>query len=127
MWKRSNDPLREAIRNLIWLASRPPEDTVISFLSGYPFDRIKVPAESYYLFDSIRIILPILQPDTVHSDSVAASRVDEVFIRTGNKVEKVRLTPDSRPVMKSDTLKLNDSVYVLMNDFIPGAAASKHQ
>ena len=119
MWKRSNDPLREAIRNLIWLASRPPEDTVISFLSGYPFDRIKVPAESYYLFDSIRIILPILQPDTVHSDSVAASRVDEVFIRTGNKVEKVRLTPDSRPVMKSDTLKLNDSVYVLMNDFIP--------
>ena len=60
IWKKSNDPLREAIRNLLWLASRPPADTVISFLSDYPFDRIKVPAESYYLFDSIRIILPVI-------------------------------------------------------------------
>ena len=119
MWKRSNDPLREAIRNLLWLASRPPADTVISYLSDYPFDRIKVPAESYYLFDSIRIILPVLQPDSTHADSVAAARADEMFIRTGNKVEKVRLSPDSRPVMKNDTLKLNDSVYVLMKEFIP--------
>jgi len=78
-----------------------------------------VPAESYYLFDSIRIILPVLQPDSTHADSVAAARADEMFIRTGNKVEKVRLSPDSRPVMKNDTLKLNDSVYVLMKEFIP--------
>ncbi len=119
IWKRSNDPLREAIRDLLWLASRPPADTVISYLSDYPFERIKVPAESYYLFDSIRIILPVIQPDSAFSDSVAALRTDEMFIRTGNKVEKVRLTPDSRPVMKNDTLKLNDSVYILMKDFIP--------
>src|SRR5690606_37795909 len=28
-------------------------------------------------------------------------------------------SPDSRPVMKNDTHKLNDSVYVLMKEFIP--------
>jgi len=120
LWKKSNDPLREALRNLLWLASKPPADTVISFLSQYPFDRIRVPAESYYLFDSVRIILPVIQPDSLRRDTaVSNGHADEMFISTGRKLEKVRLSADARPIMKNDTLKLNDSVYILMKDFIP--------
>jgi hypothetical protein len=122
IWRRSNDPLREALRNLVWLASRPPEDTLITFLSQYPFERIRIPAEKYYVFDSVRIILPVMVPDTVPADStVAAARADEMFIRAGSKLEKVRLTQDSRPILRNDTLKLNDSVYILMRDFIPAS------
>jgi hypothetical protein len=44
-----------------------------------------------------------------------------MFIRAGSKFEKVRLTQDSRPILRNDTLKLNDSVYVLMRDFIPAS------
>ena len=120
LWKKSNDPLREALRNLLWLASKPPADTVISFLSQYPFDRIRVPAEIYYLFDSVRIILPVIQPDSLRRDTaVSNGHADEMFISTGRKLEKVRLSADARPIMKNDTLKLNDSVYILMKDFIP--------
>ncbi|MRR23565.1 DUF3078 domain-containing protein, partial [bacterium] len=120
LWKRSNDPLREALRNLVWLASKPPADTVISFLSQYPFERIRVPAESYYLFDSVRIILPVLPPDTLRTDTaVSNGHAEEMFISTGRRLEKVRLSADARPIMKNDTLKLNDSVYILMKDFIP--------
>ncbi len=126
LWKRSNDPLREAIRNLVWLASRPPADTVIDYLSAYPFEHIRIPAESYYLFDSVRIILPVMEPDTTRADSAAvAGKADEMFIRAGSKFEKVKLTPDFRPIIKNDTLKLNDSVYILMKDFIP--ARMPHQ
>ncbi len=120
LWKRSNDPLREALRNLVWLASKPPADTVIDYLSQYPFDRIKVPAESYYMFDSIRIILPIVQPDSLRPDTVSSDGgAGEMFISAGQKLQKVRLSADEKPVIKNDTLRLNDSVYILMKDFIP--------
>lgn len=120
LWKRSNDPLREALRNLVWLSSKPPKDTVVSYLSQYPFDRIRVPAESYYLFDSVRIILPVVQPDSLRTDTaVSNGHADEMFISAGRRLEKVRLSADARPIMKNDTLKLNDSVYILMKDFIP--------
>lgn len=120
LWKRSSDPLREALKNLVWLASRPPADTVISYLSEYPFERIRVPAESYYLFDSVRIILPLIVPDSTVSDSAASgARPDEMFISAGRSLRKVKLADDDRPIIKNDTLKLNDSVYVLMKDFIP--------
>ena len=122
IWRRTNDPLREALKNLVWMASRPPEDTVLSFLTQYPFERIRIPAEKYYVFDSVRIILPVMALDTVPADSTAAAdRAGEMFIRAGSKLEKVRLTPDSRPILRNDTLKLNDSVYILMRDFIPAS------
>ncbi|HCM60131.1 MAG TPA: hypothetical protein DIS74_07130 [Bacteroidales bacterium] len=122
IWRRANDPLREALKNLVWMASRPPEDTVLSFLSEYPFERIRIPAEKYYVFDSVRIILPVMTPDTLPADSTAAAdRAGEMFISAGSKLEKVRLTQDSRPILRNDTLKLNDSVYILMRDFIPAS------
>ncbi|MHC1732502.1 MAG: DUF3078 domain-containing protein [Bacteroidales bacterium] len=122
LWRRSNDPLREALKNLVWMASRPPEDTVLSFLSQFPFERIRIPAEKYYVFDSVRIILPVMTPDTLPADSTTATaKADEMFIRAGSKFEKVRLTQDSRPILRNDTLKLNDSVYILMRDFIPAS------
>lgn len=120
MWKKSNDPLREAIRSLLWIATRPPADTLMGYLSGYEYDRIKVPVEKYYVFDSIRIILPVIQADSTSSDTLGGNaREGEMFIEAGKKFEKVKLSADSRPVMQNDTLRLNDSVYILMKDFIP--------
>ncbi len=120
MWKKSNDPLREAIRSLLWIASRPPADTLLNYLSGYGFDKIRIPAENYYIFDSIRIILPDMQHDSVSADTLFGNaNGGEMFIEAGKKMEKVRLSADSRPVLINDTLRLNDSVYVLMKEFIP--------
>ena len=90
MWKKNNDPLREAIRNLIWIASKPPADSLVSYLSGYGFDKIRVPVEKYYLFDSIRIILPVVQPDSSSADSADLSNgAGEMFIEAGKNMQKV--------------------------------------
>ena len=104
MWKKNNDPLREAIRNLIWIASRPPADSLMSYLSGYGFDNIRVPVEKYYLFDSIRIILPVIQPDSSSTDSAAViDGAGEMFIEAGKNLQKVKLSADSKPVTHNDT------------------------
>lgn len=65
IWKHSNDPLRESIRHLIYFSSTPPVDSTLSFLEGYCFERIRVPIENYYVFDSVRIILPEKAIDTI--------------------------------------------------------------
>jgi hypothetical protein len=65
IWKHSNDPLRESIMQLIYFSSTPPVDSTLSFLEGYCFERIRVPIENYYVFDSVRIILPEKAIDTI--------------------------------------------------------------
>lgn len=65
IWKHSDDPLRESIQHLIYFSSLPPVDSTVSFLSGYGFEKIRVPIENYYIFDSVRIILPEKAIDTI--------------------------------------------------------------
>jgi hypothetical protein len=65
IWKQSDDPLRESIRHLIYFSSWPPVDSTVSFLAGYGFEKIRVPVENYYVFDSVRIILPERAIDTI--------------------------------------------------------------
>lgn len=120
MWRRSNDPLREAIRNLIWFSTRPTADSVISYLSDYEFEKIRVPLDKYYIFDSIRIILPAMPADSSDANNInGTARAEEMFIEAGRKLEKVKLSAGSKPAVKNDTLRLNDSVYILLRDFIP--------
>ena len=65
IWKHSNDPLRESIRHLIYYSSWPPVNSTVSFLSDYGFEKIRVPIENYYVFDSVRINLPEKAIDTI--------------------------------------------------------------
>lgn len=120
IWKRSDDPLREAIRNLVHFASTPREDSVISYLSGYGYDKIMIPLDSYFVYDSLRIILPVMEQDSVATDSTAGiGEAGEMFIEAGNRMNKVKLSSDASPVVKNDTLLLNDTVFVLLKDIVP--------
>ncbi len=82
IWKHSNDPLRESIRHLIYFSSTPPVDSTINFLSGYSFERIRVPIENYYVFDSVRIILPERDIDTIVL--VISDTIHEPFLSTSD-------------------------------------------
>lgn len=120
IWKKSNDPLREAIRNLVHFASTPREDSIIAYLSEYSYDKIMIPLDSYFVYDSLRIILPDLVQDSVAADSSAvAGRAGEMFIEAGKKMNKVKLSADATPLVKNDTLLLNDTVFVLVRDLVP--------
>jgi len=122
MWKKTDDPLREAVGILIYNAIRPPLDSTTHYLLNYNYDRLTIPPANFYVFDSVRIILPVMQNDSLQPDSLPGEgRADEMYIEAGKRMEKVLLTSDSKPVVKNDTLALNDSVYILMKDFVPMA------
>jgi hypothetical protein len=125
IWKQSNDPLREAIRDLVHFASTPREDSVVSYLSNYGYDKIRIPLDSYFVYDSLRIILPVTLPDSVAFDSSAvAGQAGEMFIEAGNRMNKVKLSADASPMVKNDTLLLNDTVFVLVKDLVPAMIPS---
>jgi hypothetical protein len=120
IWKKSNDPLRQALRNLVFFAKELPEDSTISYLSAYEYDRLRVPLESFYTCDSIRIILPVMMPDSsVAGDSAKPLQAGEMFVEAGERLTKVKLDSEAVPLLRNDTLKLNDSVFVLIEDFVP--------
>ncbi len=120
IWKRSDDPLREAIRNLVHFASTPHVDSVVSYLSEYGYDKIKIPLDSYFVYDSLRIILPVMDQDSVAADSAATkAQTGEMFIEAGNRMNKVKLSADAVPMVTNDTLLLSDSVFVLVKDIVP--------
>ncbi len=120
LWRKSSDPLREAIGVLIYHASRLPIDSTTAFLSDYEFRKLDVPAESIYVLDSVRIIVPVLHQDSTTGDTAEISAVPgEMFIKTGENLEKIKLTGETRPVNHNDTLTLNDSVYISMKEFVP--------
>lgn len=120
IWKRSDDPLREALRDLVHFASTPREDSVVSYLSDYGYDKIRIPLDSYFVYDSLRIILPVMEQDSVAADSSsAAGQAGEMFIEAGKRMNKVKLSNDASPMVKNDTLLLNDTVFVLVRDLVP--------
>ena len=120
IWKRSDDPLREALRDLVHFASTPREDSIVSYLSDYGYDKIRIPLDSYFVYDSLRIILPVLEQDSVAADSsTVAGQAGEMFIEAGKRMNKVKLSNDASPMVKNDTLLLNDTVFVLVKDLVP--------
>lgn len=120
IWKKSNDPLREAIRNLVHFASTPREDSTVSYLSEYSYDKIRIPLDSYFVYDSLRIILPVMEQDSVSADSAAiGGQAEEMFIEAGKRMNKVKLSAGAAPLSKNDTLQLNDTVFVLVRDLVP--------
>jgi len=120
LWRRSSDPLREAIGVLIYHASRLPVDSTAAYLSEYDFDKLTLPPENIYVLDTVRIIVPVLPSDSTTADSSSVlSKPGEMFIEAGDILEKIRLSKESRPVISNDTLVLNDSVYISMKEFVP--------
>ncbi len=122
MWKKRSDPFREDIGVLLYNAVRPPLDTTVLSLTDYPYDSIKVPWEKYYIIDTVKISIPAITSDTTISDStLLPSRPEMVYISAGEKTRKVKLSHELLPLTKNDTIAINDSVYILMREFIPKA------
>ena len=60
-WNNNSDPLRTAIGQLIWFASNKPFDSTRNYLEKYAFDSIKVPAEVFFIWDTLKIRVPVVK------------------------------------------------------------------
>lgn len=77
-WSNINDPLRLALGQLIYEAVHPVSDSVRRELKMYPFDSLSIPWDKFYIWEPLRIKIPVLLnpvlnavPDTVASAAPA--------------------------------------------------------
>jgi len=75
IWKNTNDPLREAISQLVCVSTKPPLDSTIMFLSGYDFKKITIPVSDFYIFETIRITLPHFPVEETTQDTIGTPPV----------------------------------------------------
>lgn len=81
-WNNQEDPLRNAIGELIFIASHQHFDSLKKYLNSYPYDSIDVPFERFFKWDSLRVKIPVIiregfkhQPDSVpRADTFAVRR-----------------------------------------------------
>lgn len=61
-WKNPDDPLRAAIRQLVFKAINPPRDSAELFISKYPFDSLNVSWDKFYVWKPVRMKIPAISP-----------------------------------------------------------------
>jgi hypothetical protein len=81
-WINPSDPLREAIGQLLFFASNNPFDSTSFFLSKYPYDSINIPWDKFYIWDTLKVKIPVIRSS--HSSLPADS-----FIKADTTYKKI--------------------------------------
>ncbi|MCJ7449766.1 MAG: hypothetical protein MUO72_18985 [Bacteroidales bacterium] len=61
-WKNIRDPFRLAIGQLVYEASHAPFDSSVIFLKRYPYDSISIPWDKFYIWEPLKLKIPVIIP-----------------------------------------------------------------
>ena len=99
-WKNNSDPLKKAIGKLIWFASNNPYDSTTNWLEKYPYGSIAVPWENFFVWDTLKIRIPVIghfqfkpQTDSLTSSDIILNkeRIDSIRSSQLSHLSEIRL------------------------------------
>jgi len=125
-WKDKNDPLRQAFGRLIYEAAHPPFDSLKDILAKYPYDSLCIPRDKFFIWDSLRVKIPVSSKSEVSkgfnsvvkidSDTIAIKR-DSLekkpieIIKSSDNLKSVSELKDTTIMVIIDTLNEVNSSY----------------
>jgi hypothetical protein len=116
-WNNLSDPLRQAMGQLIFNASNPPFDTTISILRRFPYDSINIPWDKFYIWEPMRIKIPVstLQQEPVLKEE--AARQDTAHSKMGTDSLKIEYDKEPAPeyTYKSVTVQKDTTIMVIID------------
>ncbi|MFO7754917.1 MAG: DUF3078 domain-containing protein [Bacteroidales bacterium] len=59
IWNRDDHPLRQSVRRLLFEATNDPLYLAEDYIRQYDWDKIKIPARNFYMWDTIHIPVPV--------------------------------------------------------------------
>jgi len=126
-WNNERDPLRQAIGQLIWYASNQPYDSTRQFLERYSYDSIGIPWEKFFVWDTLKIKIPIITPLQFKplSDTLAIS--DTSIKKEQNDTSKLQLgknLPGFRTEIAIPSVNLKDTTLLIIADTLNAVASS---
>ena len=80
-WNDSKDPFRLALNQLIFEASHPRYDSAAYLLSKYPYDSLSIPWDKFYIWEPLRLKIPVVSAPAfpLKTDTIPAT--DTVSIK----------------------------------------------
>jgi len=116
-WKNIDDPLRLAIRQLVFTASNPPIDSAEVFIKKYPFDSLEISWDKFYKWEPVIFKIPVIIPPASPIPVDTISLADT--IRTDIPADSIRVFDLKIPEPVPPTLpvsKLKDTVIMVITD-----------
>jgi hypothetical protein len=113
-WRNIHDPFRLSIGQLVYEASHAPFDSLAIFLKRYPYDSISIPWNKFYIWEPLRLKIPVIVPPE------HPIPVDTTMITDSSKIAILAELPSSRSIARLkdttilviiDTLNEVHSVY----------------
>ena len=90
-WIDSRDPFRLALNQLIYEASHPKYDSAALLLNRYPYDSLLIPWDKFYIWEPLRLKIPVISAPQFPLKADSLIRVDTNFVK--NVTDTVTIIP----------------------------------
>ena len=116
-WKDKNDPLRQAFGRLIYEAAHPPFDSLKDLLAKYPYDSLCIPRDKFFIWDSLRVKIPVSSKSEVSKgfNSVVKVDSDTIAIKRDSLEKKPIEIIKSSDILRSVS-ELKDTTIMVIID-----------
>jgi hypothetical protein len=118
-WNNPRDPLRRAIGQLLYFASNNPFDSTRYFLDKYSYDFINIPWENFYVWDTLRVKIPVARPPRFILPADTIIKADTTVIKNLSDSLKPGITaklPDLLSKTTTPLVALKDTVILVATD-----------
>jgi hypothetical protein len=118
-WKNPDDPLRKAIGQLLFFTSNNPFDSTRFFLDKYSYDSINIPWNKFYVWDTLKIKIPVLSLPRFTLPSDTLIKVDTLFKKNISDSLKIDVNDNFTDLLSQSqrpSVSLKDSIVLVAKD-----------
>lgn len=115
-WIDSQNPFRLALSHLIYEASHPIYDTVKKFLERYPYDSLQIPWDKFYIWEPLRLKIPVIAPPEFHSPEDSTMKADTNAIQAINDSTRSKSLTILNQLAQKQVAGLKDTTIMVVID-----------
>jgi hypothetical protein len=118
-WNNPEDRFRQAIGQLIYFAANTPYDSTKNFLDKYAYDSINIPWEKFYVWDTLKLKVPVIPALQFTMPRDSGAKVDTLHKNyAGDSLNHIISTNKPSILLKSpnSTVHLKDTLVIVAID-----------
>jgi len=124
-WNNTNDPLRQALGRLIYETEHPPVDTLKKMLSGYPYDSLIIPWDKFYIWEPLRLKIPVDTKPEFNIQVDSTLKADSVKIGVKNDTLAFKQSDlNKEPYLRKHHFELKDTTIMVIVDTLRQVTSS---
>lgn len=126
IWNDPGSPLRQVLEQLIFEASHPRFDSSKVLLKNYPYDSLSIPWKNFYIWEPMRIKIPVISSPEFVAPAISAVKQDtNVDSVTDSLKGKTLIIPNPFTVAKP-VARLKDTTIMVVIDTLDEVISSYH-